>query len=360
MANPTNWWDRISELEKNKPWWAKALGVSSFAMPGGVKNPPYAGATLSPYAAGILQQTGGVPFGAATNTTGTDIQNRISKMAPRTAPVKPPIPPPFPGGAQQGQVVTMPDGSTGFYSYDANGQPQFNRLTNPTGQGASGETDSEKALKMAQAAYYNAQAQGKTNQPPMYSQWGSNPYDNPDTTQQEGQFNPITGQWEPPPGYTSPFQQAQFDWQKQQADMQNQLQQQQFSWQKEQFQLQQEADKAARLANLRANPASWLEYASASGQTPTVQAWMKPLAAPGSNLEVGSPLTQYNASGPSMGLSPLLAPSAQYMSRIAPSSQQQYAGYQQALTGATPQDTSWLLNQSTAPGGNFGGLRVGR
>jgi hypothetical protein len=48
----------------------------------------------------------------------------------------------------------------------------------------------------------------------------------------------------------------------------------------------------------------------------------------------------------------LLSPSAQYMSRIAPSARAQYMGYEQATTGATPADTQWKLWSRSAPSGN--------
>ena len=210
-------------------------------------------------------------------------------------------------------------------------------------------------------------------QPPSTTRkpYGKNPYDDPNTPQEEGQFNPYTGQYEPPPGYESPQAQAKKTWDEQQAAIgqqrwqdefaYNKLQNQQsLDWSRQQFGMQQEAQKAQQLANLRANPASWLEAASMAGQTPVVQPWMVPLGQAGQGLRVGEPIPGYNPQGASMNLPQLMSPSAQYMSRIAPSAQAQYAGYQQAATGATPQDTNWQLWNRSAPSGQYGGLSYGR
>ena len=141
----------------------------------------------------------------------------------------------------------------------------------------------------------------------------------------------------------------------------NKLQNQQaLEWSQKQFGMQQEAQKAQQLANLRANPASWLEYASMAGQAPVVQPWMVPLGQAGQGLRAGAPIPGYNPQGTNMNLPELTSPSAQYMSRIAPSAQAQYAGYQQAATGATPQDTNWQLWNRSAPSGQYGGLSYGR
>ena len=196
---------------------------------------------------------------------------------------------------------------------------------------------------------------------------GKSPYDNPATPEEEGIFNPNTGEWSPPYGWVDPrdatdaaYRKSQFDadetWRRQQADMENQR----FQWEQGQATAQLEAQKQARLANLRANPASWLEYASLAGQTPTVQPWMVPLGQAGTGLRAGQALPGYNPQGNNMNLPQLTTPSNQYMNSIAPSSRQQYYGYQQAATGATPSDTQWLQWGGALPGGQYKGLSYGR
>jgi len=174
-------------------------------------------------------------------------------------------------------------------------------------------------------------------------------------------------------GYMSPYEQWQQQYQESQAsasqrqfDLQLQLQREQMqqesqqqsdllNWYRQQQEQQLAAQREQQLAELRANPASWLEYASLAGETPAVQPWMLPLASEEYGFEVGAPLPGWNPSGESLGgLPQLYTPSTQYMARTTPSAQQQYAGYEQARTGATPEDVDWRLWSQAPPGGGSG------
>ena len=173
-----------------------------------------------------------------------------------------------------------------------------------------------------------------------------NPYDNPATPEVEGFFNQYTGQWSPPQGYIDPFQKAQLAQQDAQLAYQQQRDQQQADMQQKNY-----------LAQLQANPASWLEYAAASGQQAAIQPWMVPLMQ-GTNqgAQAGQALPG-NEGGNLENLPELGRPSMQYVNRMAPSARQQYAGYQKATTGATADDTAFWLQSSGPPGGGFSGAR---
>ena len=205
-------------------------------------------------------------------------------------------------------------------------------------------------------------------------------------------------------------------WRQQQLAAQKEQQQQQIAWQREQQTAQLGAEKEARLAQLRANPASWLEYASLAGQTPVVQPWMTPLGTPqplppgvtsqpGEQWGAGQPLPGYTGlpkaktyistpegdwytpvdvdpqtgrqtpSGPPVpreeylkltygaqdtslrSLPALTTPSAQYQARMGPTATQQYGGYERARTGAPLEETQWRLWAGAPPTGRYTGAR---
>lgn len=144
-------------------------------------------------------------------------------------------------------------------------------------------------------------------------------------------------------------------------------QQQQSMWQMQYQQQQVEQERQRQLADLRANPQSWLQYSLQAKETPVVQPWMVPLSPEQygwGGVQVGQALPNWEASTDQESLQgklpPLLSPSAQYFSRIAPSARQQYFGYQKALTGATPEDTQWSLWSKAPPSGRNTGLNWGR
>ena len=146
---------------------------------------------------------------------------------------------------------------------------------------------------------------------------------------------------------------------------QQQLQagQQQFqeslAFQQSQVQASQAEQERQYASQLAANPMSWLQYASYTGQPAVVQPWMIPLGAQGAEqqLQVGQPLPggQPGAEGFS-GLPQLRTPSAQLQSRWGPTAQAQYLGYRQARTGARPEETRFRLGSQRAPTGAFTGF----
>ncbi len=149
------------------------------------------------------------------------------------------------------------------------------------------------------------------------------------------------------PSRTTPIDQASLD-----------LQRQQLQWQQTYQQQQLEAEKQARLANLRANPASWLEYASMANQQPAIQPWMLPLMPQEyAGTVAGAPIPGWQAGAPTMAELPQLTnPGIQYQARMGPTALQQYYGYQQARTGATPTESQWRLWSQAPPSGSSKGL----
>lgn len=134
------------------------------------------------------------------------------------------------------------------------------------------------------------------------------------------------------------------------------LERQQLAWQQQYQQQGLEAEKQARLANLRANPQSWLEYASLANQQPAIQPWMLPLMPQEyAGTVAGAPIPGWQSGAPTMAELPSLTnPSIQYQARMGPTALQQYYGYQQARTGANPQESQWRLWSQAPPGGSKG------
>lgn len=170
-----------------------------------------------------------------------------------------------------------------------------------------------------------------------------------------------------------------------QMSLSERMQGQMVDWYREQQKAQLEEQRQQRLAELRANPASWLEYASLAGETPAVQPWMQPLAPESYNtlkgagivnvsqlanvspeqvgkqaFESGKALPGWKTQegGESLGSLPALKnPSAQFWSRMTPSSREQYYGYEKARTGARPEDIDWRMWSAAPPSGANTGLR---
>ncbi len=162
---------------------------------------------------------------------------------------------------------------------------------------------------------------------------------------------------------------------------------QQFEFQGETRRLEQErfeqgltAQREERLAQLAAQPISWLQHAALSGQTPVVQPWMIPLMRPGQNLQVGQPIPGFQAGAPGAqqggfvpgtatpqplgtqfaNLPELRRPSAQLFARMGPTEQRQYLGFRQAGTGIPPEETLFRQRQSGPPGSSGGGFQQQR
>jgi len=159
-----------------------------------------------------------------------------------------------------------------------------------------------------------------------------------------------------PPGAEPQWRPGELDLQQQQMAQQAQQQQQMIEWYREQQQAALGLQQQQMLASLRAQPASWLEYASLAGETPAIQPWMLPLMPQEyASLQAGAPLPGWQAGGESLaGLPELTRPSAQYLARMSPSAREQYAGYRQARTGMTPADIGWRQWTAAPPTGGFG------
>lgn len=160
-------------------------------------------------------------------------------------------------------------------------------------------------------------------------------------------------------GVTPPmteWQEAQAGYQEAQMAQQQQMQQQMIDWYREQQQAGLGLQQQQMLASLRAQPASWLEYAMLAGEAPVIQPWMLPLMPQQyAGLEAGAPLPGWPEEGESLaGLPELTRPSAQYLARMSPSAREQYAGYRQARTGMAPSDIGWRQWSQAPPTGGFG------
>ena len=134
------------------------------------------------------------------------------------------------------------------------------------------------------------------------------------------------------------------------------------------------AQREERLAQLAAQPISWLQHAALSGKPPVVQQWMIPLMRPGQNLQPGQPIPGdlgFGADTQQQGFLPgtatpqplgarfenlpsLRRPSAQLFARFGPTAQQQLLGFRQARTGIPPEEALFRQRQGGPPGGGGG------
>ena len=122
-----------------------------------------------------------------------------------------------------------------------------------------------------------------------------------------------------------------------------------------------EADRQQRLAQLAAQPMSWLQYAAESGQQPAIQPWMLPLMPQQySQLQAGGAIPGYQGTAGMTQMPELLRPSAQLQARWGPTAQQQYYGYQQAQQASMPQETQFRRWSEAPPSGSFRGLSYRR
>ena len=262
----------------------------------------------------------------------------------------------------------------------------------PKGVSAAAETPVEKTIRARQAAVAAQQKvtaeatkktqeeqkleeQGKfpTETPPQGYRWAwdsSNmryvlePKSTPTAWEEYGkppgegwQFNRASGQWEPPQGWISPYQQSQLDIEQKRMAQDFATQQAQLTWYKEQAAMQQAESERQYKAQLSAQPMSWLKYASYTGEPPAVQPWMQPLSfGDYSGMKTGQQIPGWSGESASQ-MPELLRPSAQYQARMGPTAYQQYQGYQQARTGAPPEETTFRLQSMAPPGGRYAPLR---
>ena len=212
-----------------------------------------------------------------------------------------------------------------------------------------------------QTGYDPTKDLSKQPQPPItYPQVGQDPYGG------QGWWNPYQGRWEPPAGYISPYEQQQLGLGQQQLGLgqqrlasEQQQWQQSLSWQQQASQMQLEEERRKRIAELAANPRSWLEYASYTGGVPTIQPWMLPLMPQQYGLKAGEPIPGYSPQGMA-GMPEMTTPSTQLWARMGPTAQQQLYGYQTARTGQMPEEQTWRLWSQAPPSGQFGGLQQQR
>jgi len=139
------------------------------------------------------------------------------------------------------------------------------------------------------------------------------------------------------------------------------LAEQQMKMEMQQRQQQMEMQQQQYLAQLAANPMSWLEYAAAAGTTPAIQPWMLPLMSQEySQLQAGQAIPGYGGTAGMTEMPELINPSAQYLSRMGPTAQAQYYGYQHAQQAALPAETEFRQWSASAPGGANRGLSYRR
>jgi len=278
-------------------------------------------AQLTPYAAGILEQTGGVP-------------PKVSIARPEG----------MPSVQERRQIKEALEAATGAETLEADiplpeGMPET--YTNAAGQVMRWDPSRGDYIQIGfdPEKVYRPEEEPEAMPPGMFATYeeavAASPTGYIPTQTADGWWRL---QWQDPtqqPGYISPYQEQYLGIQQQQL----------------------EAQKQAQLAQLRANPASWLEYASLAGETPTVQPWMLPLMPQQyGGLQVGQALPGYQAEGAKMGLPKLTTPSRQYQARMSPSQWGQYGGYERARTGQTLSDIDWRQWQSAPPSGSFSGL----
>ena len=144
-------------------------------------------------------------------------------------------------------------------------------------------------------------------------------------------------------------------WRGQQLQQQMQMQEQQLGWQREQAQMQQAESERRERARLSANPISWLQFASFTGETPVIQPWMKPLMSQQNpELQIGQAIPGWTEQG-GTAMPQLTTPGAQLWSRMGPTAQAGFLGFQQSQQGIRPEEQMFRLGAQAAPGGRTGG-----
>jgi len=130
-----------------------------------------------------------------------------------------------------------------------------------------------------------------------------------------------------------------------------QQQERMIGWYREQAGMEQQEMERQHMAQLASQPISWLQYAAYTGQQPVVQPWMQPLMPQQYGMETGQAIPGWTPQS-AQGMPELTRPSAQLWSRMGPSQQQQYQGYRQARTGASPADVDWRRRAAAPPSGS--------
>ena len=237
---------------------------------------------------------------------------------------------PIPGGAKEGEQTTLSDGSTGYWVRDENGYPQFRQLTKP-----------QQKLSQQEALNLAAQSQQMQNAP--Y-------YKNREI--EEAAADRLA---------TERYRNAQLSATQQGQVASQNLAEKQFEFMQQQAAAQQADKERQYRSQLAANPRSWLEYASYTGESPVIQPWMLPLMPQQYAGQVpGANIPGYQAGESMTSLPGLTPPSMQYLARMGPTARSQWLGYQQAQGGLTPEEAQFRMQSTAPPGGRNMGLTWGR
>ncbi len=157
------------------------------------------------------------------------------------------------------------------------------------------------------------------------------------------------------PGYETPYQEQITPYQQQQLEYQRQQAAQDAAYRQQQL----EQEQKNYLAQLAAQPKSWLEYAATANTPPVIQPWMLPLMPQeyAGLPQAGEVIPGWTAQNMT-GMPDLIPPSGQYMARMGPTAQQQYYGYMQADKAMTPEESRWRLWSMAPPSGRRGLTQV--
>ena len=187
------------------------------------------------------------------------------------------------------------------------------------------------------------------------------PFQQAQLTWQQQQAQQEQANWQAQQAWQQQQATQQQGWQQQQLEQERQQQQQQMGWYREQAQMQQQEQERQYRSQLVANPMSWLQYASYTGEQPVIQPWMLPLMPQQyAGTTAGEKIPGWQAGGSMTALPGMTTPSTQYWGRMGPTAQQQYMGYQQGQGGINPMETQFRLQSQAPPGGRNYGLTWGR
>ena len=342
----------MPEFPKTKPWWVSIAAWERFqrTRPRGTKgnilydeyqrfggplnlqnflrqglpNPPTA---LTPRAVAALERTGGVPAGvniAEPPTPGQITPTQRIAVDPQ----------------REAARVDLGGGQLGFQSFSE----AFSSLPNENWEVYKNDFGRFDVRRKQAAA-----------PPPT----GLTPFQEQQLDLQQQRL-----EFEQRPPEITPFQQQQFDVQQQQFGQQQAQFQAQLQFQQEQARRAVEGQERQFRSQLAANPISWLQYASYTGETPVVQPWMVPLGFQntGGTTQAGQPIPGFQGQTGQQqiqtfaNLPQLTKPSAQLQARWGPTAQAQYLGYRQARTGERPEESLFRLGSGRAPTGRFGGF----
>lgn len=299
------------------------------------KPPPPTG--ITPYAREILERTGGVPPGVAPERVGlpavgerVEVERALRGVgkAEPTAPTELAAP-----------TFPTAEPPTGYrWEYDS---ASMRYVLKPI-PGAAPRTEWERERLEEQARKAEEEAAKEDEERRRQWEWRE------EEARREEEQRRQQQEW------TEQEAMREQTWREQQLAAQQQQQQQMLGWYREQAQMQQEEAERQEMARLSAQPMSWLQYASYTGEQPAVQKWMEPLMPQQyQGLEAGGAIPGWTPEG-GTAMPQLTTPSAQLYSRMGPTAQQQMAGYRQARTGIRPEEQEFRRRAQAPPGGRAG------